>query len=168
MSDKKSIVIKTGEFLYRCRAVIAVPFFVILVVFSIPAQLQILSCIFILGGLLIRIWAAGYIGLDARASKFASQYLITNGPFQYLKHPLYTGNLFLVLGVTILFNPPVLLAALLVVLFVMEYSIIICSEINYLKNLSGRKVKFKLRNAKNEISTVLVVVIIYLIYLARY
>ena len=115
----------------------------------------------------IRIWAAGYIGKSARGNKFSGQYMITNGPYQYLKHPLYIGNFFLVLGVIILFNPVLWFAILLIILFILEYTIIMLSEINYLQNLPKKEKKFELINVKGEISTMIILIMIFLVYFGQ-
>lgn len=158
-------LINLGKVLFRYRAVIAIPFFIILVIFSKPTHLPLISYILIVFGLLIRIWAACYIGTKSRENKFTTQYIITNGPYRYLKHPLYIGNFLLVLGVIILFNPALWLAILLIASFLLEYSIIIHSELNYLKDLPKKEAEFKLSNSKSEISTILILIIIGLIYL---
>ncbi len=158
-------VIRFGKNLFKYRAVIAAPFFVILAVFSKSCHLQVLSSIFIVTGLMLRIWAAGYIGEKSRENKFTTQYAIINGPYHYLKHPLYLGNFFLVLGVILLFCPPIWLGILIIILFVFVYLLIINSELNYLKDLPKKEMKFKLANAKGEISTILVMIFIFLIYI---
>ena len=167
MSDRRLIIIKIGEFLYKYRAVIAAPFFIFLVIFSRPTHLQIFSIIFMIAGTLLRIWAAGYIGTKSRDNRFTTPHLITSGPYRYLRHPLYLGNFFLVIGVILLFNPPIWLAILLIILFIIVYSMIIFGELHYLKNLPEKKVRFKLINAKGEISTIFIMCIIYLVYLVR-
>lgn len=158
-------IVRLGTILYKYRAAIAVPFFVLLLLVARPINPQILPFLLIVAGILIRIWAAGYIGIMSRANSFTTQYMITNGPYHLLKHPLYLGNFFLVMSVIILFNPLIWIAILLCFLFVLEYSIIIYSELNYLRKLPKKKAKFKLSNSKGEIYTILIMIIIYLAYL---
>ncbi len=166
MTDYK--IVRVGRVFYKYRAVIAVPFFIVLVVLSrLPHSLYILSYLLIVTGLLLRIWAAGYIGARSRKKEFSADFVVINGPYHYLKHPLYLGNFFLVVGVVFLFNPPPWLTILLIALFIVEYSMIIYSEMNYLKSLSKKRVKFKLINIKGEISTTLILLIIYLVYLGK-
>lgn len=146
---------------------IAIPFFVLLVILSRPIHSPILASIFIGVGIFIRIWAGGYIGQRARQNHFSAHYMITNGPYRFLKHPLYCGNLLLVVGVILLFNPPPWFAILLIILFILEYSIIAFSEFHHLKKLPKKRVKFKLTNTRGEISTVIILMIIYLVYVVR-
>jgi protein-S-isoprenylcysteine O-methyltransferase Ste14 len=117
--------------------------------------------------MILRIWAAGYIGQEARKDIHVIQFVIVNGPYRCFKHPLYLGNFFIVLGVIFFFNPPMWLAILLMCLFTLEYSIIAFNELNYLRDLPKRRVKFKFSSARGEISTVLILIITYLLFLAK-
>lgn len=47
-------------------------------------------------GILIRIWAAGYIHKDKEVTMV--------GPYKFLRHPLYVGNFFVGLGFTLFIN----------------------------------------------------------------
>ncbi len=115
-------------------------------------------------GLIIRFWAAGYIGKKARATNFSTGHRIINAPYKYLKHPLYIGNFFLVLAVVLLFNPGIWFGVLVMVVFLLVYTFIIMSELHYLKDLSETKAHFKLVNCKGEISTIIVVIVVLLIH----
>lgn len=115
----------------------------------------------------IRIWAAGYIGILARGNKFSGQHIIINGPYRYVKHPLYCGNFFLVLGVIVLFNPPTVFAFLLLILFITQYALIIMSEQHYVESLPKKKVNFKVTNIRGELSTIVVLVVMYCTYVVR-
>ncbi len=158
------VIINIGRLLYRYRAVIAVPFFILLVIFSRPGYIKIIPYFIIFIGLTIRFWAAGYIGKKARATTFSTGCRIINAPYKYLKHPLYVGNFFLVLGVVLLFNPTIWFAVLIMVLFLLVYTLIIMSESNYLKDLPKTKAHFQLVNCKGEISTIIIVLVIVLMY----
>lgn len=160
-------IVRLGQSLYRLRAVSAVPFFIILLVFARPCSLYVLVSFLIVIGLLLRIWAAGYIGKQSRKNEFCADFVITNGPYRYVKHPLYLGNFFLVGGVILLFNAPLWLSIFLIVLFIAEYSIIIHSEMRFLKNLARKEADFKLINVKNEMSTICILCVIYVLYLGR-
>jgi len=112
-------------------------------------------------GLTIRIWAAGYIGGDARRREFQAEHIIRNGPYRYLKHPLYIGNFFLVVGVLILYNPPRWMGLLYLGLFLLIYVSILLGEMDYLKGKPVREACYRLRNLRGEISTWLVLVFVY-------
>jgi protein-S-isoprenylcysteine O-methyltransferase Ste14 len=157
-------MIELGRFLYRFRAWTAVPFFIVLVILMQPATQFPLSLVLVIPGLLVRFWAAGYIGPTARSTRFTSEYRIVNGPYQYLKHPLYLGNFLLVLGVVILFNPPIWYGIIIVAVFVSVYALILKSELHYLNTLTKRHAVFKWTNAQGELSTISVVGSMYLVY----
>lgn len=158
------VIINLGRLLFRYRAWIAVPFFILLVILSRPGHIKIIPYFIIFIGLIIRFWAAGYIGKKARATNFSTGCWIINAPYKYLKHPLYGGNFFLVLGVVLLFNPAIWFAVLVMVLFLLVYTFIIMSESNYLKDLPKTKAHFKLVNCKAEISTIIIIVLLILMH----
>jgi protein-S-isoprenylcysteine O-methyltransferase Ste14 len=153
-----------GQLLYKFRVWIAVPFFILLVIFSRPGYIKIIPYFMIFIGLIIRFWAAGYIGTKARTTNFSTGCRIINAPYKYLKHPLYIGNFFLVLGVVLLFNPVIWFGVLVMVLFLLVYMLIIMSESHYLKDLPETKAHFRLVNCKGEISTITVVIVVLLIH----
>ena len=141
------------------------PFFVMLVLLSRPVVRPALAYTLIIVGIVIRLWAAGYIGVSARTASFDTRYRITDGPYRFLKHPLYAGNLLLVTGVTILFNPPLFFALSVTVLYIVIYGMIIMSEHLYIMNLPEKKADFQFKNCAGEISTSIVVVVILLIHI---
>ncbi len=160
----KKFLIQLGKILFKFRAFIAVPFFILLVIFSRPGHINIIPYLIIFIGSIIRFWAAGYIGKKARATNFSTGCWIINAPYKYLKHPLYVGNFFLVLGVVLLFNPAIWFGVLVMVVFLLVYRFIIMSESNYLEDLPETKAHFKLVNCKGEISTIIVVIVVLLIH----
>ncbi len=165
MSGKGILLL--GRFLYRYRGIIAVPFFIMLVVLSKPSPRAVLPYLFLVTGMAVRVWAVGYIGSPSRKNIFLGTYVIANGPYRIIKNPLYVGNFLLVIGVILLFSPPVWFATVIIIAFLIEYSIIVMSEQNYLTHLPRRKAQFNLDNLKSEISTFLVIIAIYIIYVIR-
>jgi len=142
-----------------------VPFFILLVLLSRPVVLPGPAYALLLTGFAVRVWAAGYIGLAARETSFTTPCRITNGPYKYLKHPLYLGNFLLVAGVLVLFNSPEIYALIIMVLFIVMYGIIILSEDDYVKQLPVKKVEFQINNCNGEISTMVILIVIVLISL---
>jgi protein-S-isoprenylcysteine O-methyltransferase Ste14 len=89
-----------------------------------------LACI----GEAIRIWAVFYAGGATRTTgRVGGDELVTNGPFAYVRNPLYFGNFILSLGLLIMAWPwmPLLLVIYLAV-FAIQYSCIISLEEQYL------------------------------------
>lgn len=66
--------------------------------------------LFLLAGLIIRIWSIFYIGGRK------SHQLVTEGPYSICRNPLYVGNIILVIGVGLCFESIPLLAAAFLVL----------------------------------------------------
>ncbi|MEO0122750.1 MAG: methyltransferase [candidate division WOR-3 bacterium] len=132
--------------------------------FSKPNSTFFLSHILIISGLSIRLWATGYIGEKARTKELNAFYRIVSGPYRILRHPLYIGNFFLVMGTVFLYNPPFWLKIIIILAFLIEYSIIIITEEEYLKGLPALIIKFSFKKLKFELSTILIMVVIYLIY----
>jgi protein-S-isoprenylcysteine O-methyltransferase Ste14 len=154
---------QTGKYLFRYRAAIAAVFFIVLVVFAKPVA-SMIAHIFVITGIALRLWAAGYIGPAARKRNFHTKHRICSGPYHILKHPLYVGNFFLVLGVIILYNPLQWLGFLYMVTFVVIYTSIAISERYYLKGKSEIETSYRFMNLKGEISTLIVMAVIYAVW----
>jgi uncharacterized membrane protein len=69
---------------------------VIMAVYSVLADPQpmlfVVGAALALSGMLVRLYASGYI--------IKNQKLATDGPYSLVRHPLYTGNLLMVIGFT--------------------------------------------------------------------
>ncbi|MEO0185144.1 MAG: methyltransferase [candidate division WOR-3 bacterium] len=156
-----------GRFFYRWRNVIAIPFFLLLLILGNPEHQVVLPHLFVFLGIGIRLWSAGYIGEKSRGKEIKAEYRIINGPYRISRHPLYVGNFFLVLGTILLYNPALWFGLLLIVCFVLEYSVIVFAEEQHLKNFPAKQVKFHCSNLKGEISTIIVLIVIYLISFAK-
>jgi protein-S-isoprenylcysteine O-methyltransferase Ste14 len=163
------MITKIGQILFKYRALIAVPFFIALVVKGRSgSSITGAAAVFLtLIGLAIRAWAAGYIGRHARGRQFDTVYRITSGAYRILRHPLYIGNFFLVLAAIALFWPPWPLAVVLLTVFIVEYSVIAVSEEVKLKDIPRREVAFSWHRIRTELSTWLVVGLVYFIYYLR-
>jgi len=164
MKEPNLTLIALGKIFYRHRSLIALPFFLLLLFLAKPDGKSILPHLLIFSGIIIRLWSAGYIGEKARGRKITAEFRIISGPYHILRHPLYIGNFFLVSGMILLFNPTFWFALLLIIIFLFEYSIIIFAENYILKNLPEKKFRFSFKNLKGEISTIIIVVIIYTLY----
>ena len=78
------------EFSRQCIGVVLV---VLFAAFSEPTlYLFILGCLLVLDGLLIRLYASGFV--------LKNKELSTSGPYAYVRHPLYTGNILILIGMS--------------------------------------------------------------------
>ncbi len=180
-------MIKFGNILYRLRGIIGfIAFWVIWFISQPSWQMIIIGSSFILIGLVLRFWASGYIGKESRSNKLAVNTLVTNGPYQYIRNPLYLGNFFLTLGVLLGLHSPLYIILLIIILFWIYYTLIIKAEEDFLKKQFGEEYllyrkktgaiipknftkktstienqKYKFHVAKKEFQTVIVLLLIY-------
>ena len=126
---------KIGEFLYRYRSLTPIPIVIILLIFSKPSTTTIIIGFFAsVCGEIIRFISVGYTGITTRSKKVSSDSLVTNGPYGYVRNPIYLGNLFISFGVVISANTffPWFIV-LYIILFTIQYSFIIKHEEKFLK-----------------------------------
>ncbi len=157
-----------GNFFFRYRAIIAIPFFIVLIFLSRHPYSLIVPVALTVLGLALRSWAAAYIGKGSRGNVVTAEYRIINGPYRFYRHPIYLGNLLLVYGTVTLFNPGVLFSILVIFLFLVEYSVIIKAEDEYLGNKEPKMVRFSFKNMTHELSTVAVMAMIYAVFWLRH
>jgi len=79
----------------KLRFALMYPLTIFVILFSNSDDKSIMQGVwFIIVGLLLRVWANGYaVKLDK---------LTTSGPYGYIRHPLYLGTMFLVIGFVIM------------------------------------------------------------------
>jgi protein-S-isoprenylcysteine O-methyltransferase Ste14 len=132
---------KFGKFLYRYRSLTPIPFVVFLLVFSTPSVISlIIGFIISFGGDLLRFVSVGYSGLTTRSKNVQTDVLVTNGPYGYVRNPIYLGNFFLSLGLVIAahtFFPWFIV--LYIVLFSIQYYFIIRFEERFLREKFGER-----------------------------
>ncbi|MBI1803569.1 MAG: isoprenylcysteine carboxylmethyltransferase family protein [Ignavibacteriae bacterium] len=119
--------------LFQYRSYTPIPFLLVMIVLAHPtfSGLLIGLCI-VLVGEFIRLWGVAIAGSETRTTgPVGGTFLITRGPFSYVRNPLYLGNILMYFGVGIMSNVPVL-AAIALVFFFFQYSIIVNLEEEYL------------------------------------
>lgn len=122
--------------LFRYRSYTPLPFLLVMLVFAHPTlHTLIAGLFFVLTGECIRLWGVSIVGSETRTTgTVGGTYLITTGPFGYVRNPLYLGNLLLYLGIGVMSNalfPWLVVAA--TVLFFIQYYLIITLEEEYLE-----------------------------------
>ncbi len=94
----------------------------------------IAGALLVAAGEAIRLWGVAIAGSETRTTgPVGGSFLITTGPFAYVRNPLYLGNLIMYTGVGIMANAPILALGAFVFFFG-QYSLIVSLEEEYLRN----------------------------------
>jgi protein-S-isoprenylcysteine O-methyltransferase Ste14 len=115
-----------------------IPLIVLLLFLSYPTIWSAtLGLILIVAGELLRIYSVSFIGSISRTRKERTGgKLITEGPFGYVRNPLYVGNFFICLGFAV-YGSSWIVIALTVLLFAIQYFFIVKYEENLLAKVFG-------------------------------
>jgi len=134
-----------SAFVFKNRGAILSLGALLLVVFGHPAFNGIFwagIAIAVLGEL-VRVWAVGYSGVTTRADHVTAPFLVTAGPYAYVRNPLYVGNFITAVGFAMAFVsgmaalPATVLVVITLGLMVATYAIIIPYEEAYLASTFG-------------------------------
>jgi protein-S-isoprenylcysteine O-methyltransferase Ste14 len=132
---------KIGEKLFSLRGILGFPLFLVAIIFEKP---NLNSCVLgfsiLIFGEFIRIVSVAYSGPTTRARRLVAPKLITNGPYGYVRNPLYLGNFLIGLGFLIAtraFFPWFQIA--FIPLFFAEYLLIVKAEEKFLEEKFGRE-----------------------------
>ncbi len=111
-----------------------------MVVFARPTLESLVGgFVIVLAGEAIRFWGVSIAGAETRTTgTVGGTYLITNGPFAYIRNPLYAGNILLYTGIGVMsmaLFPWLLVIAF--VWFVFQYVLIVLGEEEYLLKRFG-------------------------------
>jgi protein-S-isoprenylcysteine O-methyltransferase Ste14 len=129
-----------GTLIFKYRSYTPIPFLITMVVLAEPTLLSLMiGVITIIGGESVRFWGVSITGSETRTTgNVGGTYLITNGPFAYVRNPLYLGNMMIYVGVGImsmaLFPWLVIIASLW---FYVQYRLIVGSEEEFLSKRFG-------------------------------
>lgn len=125
---------KIGEFLFSIRSYTPLPLLLIVLFFAQTSRTTFLIGFpLVILGEALRLWGVAYAGEYTRARDVNIPQLVTDGPYAFIRHPLYMGNLLLVLGFCCIgwvWMPWMLLVAF--VLFCAQYHFIIQLEEEHL------------------------------------
>jgi protein-S-isoprenylcysteine O-methyltransferase Ste14 len=95
-------------------------------------------------GLIIRLWAAGFIG-NHRVYSLQAPELTVSGPYSIVRNPLYCGNFFIGLGVVTAGNRLFGYVWFFLLFFLLYFPIISYEEDFLLKRFKGEYLKYKNR-----------------------
>jgi protein-S-isoprenylcysteine O-methyltransferase Ste14 len=125
-----------GQFFFKYRSYTPLPFLIPLFLFGRPTILSmIIGFIISLAGEILRFWGVAYAGGETRTTKVGASNLVTQGPFAYMRNPLYAGNILIYFGISIMANslfPYLQIIGLFY--FYLQYNYIIKEEEEFLLN----------------------------------
>ena len=115
-----------------------VPFLVIMIIFAHPSPLSLLTgLIIVFIGEFLRLWGVAIAGSETRTTgPVGGTFLITKGPFAFVRNPLYVGNILIYCGVGLMANL-IWLVAFGLIFFTVQYSLIVSLEEEYLIRTFG-------------------------------
>jgi protein-S-isoprenylcysteine O-methyltransferase Ste14 len=128
--------------IFNYRSYTPIPFLLIMVWFAQPTLWSmVLGFALVVCGEGIRFWGVSIAGSETRTTgKVGGTYLITNGPFSYVRNPLYVGNMLMYAGIGVMslaLFPWLLIVA--VAWFYIQYSLIVSQEEEYLQGRFGKE-----------------------------
>ncbi len=93
------------QFFFKYRSYTPIPFLLFALYFAAPTPESFTRGILLMIlGELIRIWGVSYAGGATRTRNVGANRLVTNGPFGYVRNPLYIGNVLMYTGAAIVAN----------------------------------------------------------------
>ena len=137
--------------IFKYRRYTPIPFLLVMIWFAQPTVLSLVAgCAVVFTGELIRFWGVSIAGAETRTTgTVGGTFLITNGPFSYVRNPLYVGNMMLYAGVGIMsmaLFPWMLLVA--ISWFYLQYYLIVTREEEYLAATFGGEFDEYRRNVR--------------------
>lgn len=121
--------------MFTARSYTPIPFLLVMIVFARPTLASLVwGGMMVLLGEGLRFWGVSIAGSETRTTgRVGGTYLITSGPFAFVRNPLYVGNLLLYGGIGIMslaLFPWLFIAA--VAWFSVQYYLIVTQEEEYL------------------------------------
>jgi protein-S-isoprenylcysteine O-methyltransferase Ste14 len=124
-----------GKLLFKYRSFLPIPYFLfLLIVIKFNRFDFLLGGVIVIVGLTVRYFSQGFAGDWMRGSKIKADYILDEGFYSIMRHPLYLGNFFIGFGFTLASN--FFLTFLLPfysVVFFIYYYLIVKEEENYLE-----------------------------------
>lgn len=160
-------LIPIGRWLFRYRALSAAICYAVLFLLARPGGISWIMWALVVAGLALRFWASGYVGKEARGNVVSASQRVTGGPYGLFRHPLYVGNLLLVLGIVQLYHPLTVIHLMIMLLFVVQYGLIILAEEDHLRDCPSTAGRFVIARTGGEVSTLAAVVTAIVLYAIR-
>jgi len=139
------------ELVFAYRSYTPLPFLVLMVLFAHPTPVSLaVGFAVMLAGEAIRFWGVSIVGSETRTTgSVGGTFLITTGPYAYVRNPLYVGNMLMYAGVGVMslaWWPWLLLVA--VAWFYVQYTLIVTREEEYLAERFGDSFAAYCRNVR--------------------
>jgi protein-S-isoprenylcysteine O-methyltransferase Ste14 len=124
--------------LFTYRSYTPIPFLVLGLVVGRPTATSLVAgALVAIVGEAIRFWGVGHATSETRTTAgVGGSRLVVSGPFAYVRNPLYVGNILMYTGLGVMAGVPWLVAATLV-WFVLQYTLIVSREEEYLAATFG-------------------------------
>ena len=138
--EKRPFVVRAGQWVFPRRLLIPLPAVLIALLFFRPQPIYgryeslgiLVSGLLVAAGVGLRIWAGGCAGDHTRTGTIGAPQLATNGPYAFVRNPIYLGNMILGLGMIGLVRDPRLLV-LYAIVFPILYVMIVPAEEEFLR-----------------------------------
>ncbi|MBI2428072.1 MAG: isoprenylcysteine carboxylmethyltransferase family protein [Ignavibacteriales bacterium] len=126
--------------IFELRSYTPIPFIAVMLVYAGPTVTSLITGLLIaVLGEAIRFWGVSIVGSETRTTGVVgATNLITDGPFGFVRNPLYVGNILMYVGCGVMSNalvPWLQLVAL--VWFVIQYHLIVSREEEHLLQTFG-------------------------------
>jgi protein-S-isoprenylcysteine O-methyltransferase Ste14 len=126
--------------IFELRSYTPIPFIILMLVYAEPTPSTLIAGFIVaLLGESIRFWGVSIAGSETRTTgAVGATNLITDGPFGYVRNPLYVGNILMYLGCGIMSNalvPWLQIGALM--WFIIQYKLIVTREEEHLQKAFG-------------------------------
>ena len=132
--------VSLGAFFFRHRSWTPIPFILFLVFCTIWRSRDLLTwvpgVILLPLGEGLRLWAVAVIGKESRTRGSGTVRLVIDGPYAYVRNPLYVGNFLLTLGATFI-SELLWMVPIAIGMFVIQYIPIVLWEEQLLRDRFG-------------------------------
>ena len=134
---------------FKYRSYTPIPFLVLVIVFNNANIWSLIIGFFVaLTGEFIRLWGVSWAGSETRTTgNVGGTFLITSGPFGYVRNPLYAGNILMYTGFGIMsfaLFPYLQIAGF--IFFLVQYHFIVGEEEKYLAETFGEEFEKFVKN----------------------